>query len=82
MTTATMTSKGQVTIPKQVRDSLHLHTGDRIEFVLQKNSEAMMKPVTKSVDDVFGRLHTSHQKALSVDEMNEAVARRMKESNG
>jgi AbrB family looped-hinge helix DNA binding protein len=80
MTTATLTSKGQVTIPKQVREFLHLHTGDRIEFVLQKNSEAMMKPVTKSVDDVFGRLHDVNQKALSVDEMNAAIAQRMRGS--
>lgn len=81
MTTATLTSKGQVTIPKQVRDFLHLHTGDRIEFILQKNSEAMMKPVAKSVDDVFGRLHVSGQKTWSVDEMNEAITRRMKGSS-
>ena len=33
MTTATLTSKGQITIPASVRDALHIGTGDRVEFV-------------------------------------------------
>ena len=33
MTTATVTSKGQITIPVQVRDALHVSAGDRVEFV-------------------------------------------------
>ena len=81
MTTATLTSKGQITIPKQVREFLHLHTGDRVEFVLHGNSEAALKPITRSVSDVFGLLHDPAQKALSVDDMNAAVAQRMKDSN-
>ena len=33
MSTATITSKGQVTIPKDVRSRLGIGTGDRVEFV-------------------------------------------------
>ena len=75
MATATITSKGQVTIPKVVRDSLHLRTGDRIEFVIRGQSEALLRPVTKSVDEVFGKLYQADQPAKTVEEMNEAVAR-------
>ena len=82
MVTATLTSKGQLTIPKAIRDSLHLHTGDRIAFIVHGDSEAVMKPVTKSVDEVFGRLHTAGQPRRSVEEMKAAVAKRMRERRG
>lgn len=78
MVTATLTTKGQITIPKSVRDSLHLHSGDRIAFVLHGDSEAVLKPITKSVDDVFGMLHAASQPSRTVEEMNEAVADRMR----
>jgi antitoxin PrlF len=35
MTTATMTSKGQITVPKEVRDRLGIQQGDKIEFVVE-----------------------------------------------
>lgn len=78
MVTATLTSKGQITIPKSVRESLHLHTGDRVAFVLHGETEVLVKPVTKSVDDVFGRLHSADQPRRTVEEMNAAVAKRMR----
>ena len=78
MVTATLTSKGQLTIPKAVRDSLHLHTGDRVAFVFHGDGEAVLKPVTKSVDEVFGRLHSAAQPRKSVHEMKAAVAERMR----
>ena len=78
MVTATMTSKGQVTIPKTVRESLHLHSGDRIAFIVHGQTEAVLKPVTKTVDQVFGRLHKHGQAGKTVVEMNQAVAQRMR----
>ena len=79
MITATVTSKGQITIPKAVRDSLHLHTGDRIAFIVQDEAEAVMKPMTKSVDEVFGCLHSPGQSPQTVEDMKAAVAKRMRE---
>jgi antitoxin PrlF len=79
MTTATLTSKGQITIPKAVRDSLRLHSGDKIAFVMHDEKEAVMKPVTKTVDQVFGRLHKAGQVGRSVDELNRAVRQRMRD---
>jgi AbrB family looped-hinge helix DNA binding protein len=57
MALATLTNKGQITIPKTVRDSLGLQSGDKIEFILKNDGEALVRPVTKKVDDVFGILH-------------------------
>ncbi len=79
MVTATLTSKGQLTIPKAVRESLHLHTGDRVAFIVHGDSEAVLKPVTKSVDEVYGRLHSPGQPRRSVEEMKAAVLERMRE---
>ena len=81
MVTATLTSKGQLTIPKAVRDSLRLHTGDRVAFILHGDEEAVLKPVTKSVDEVFGRLHSPDQPHRTVEEMNAAVRKRMRSRN-
>ena len=78
MVTATLTSKGQITIPKTVRESLRLHSGDRVAFIMHGLTEAVLKPVTKTVDQVFGRLHKYGQVGKTVVEMNQAVARRMR----
>lgn len=74
MVTATLTSKGQVTIPKRVRKSLGLQSGDRIAFVIRGDSEVSLKPLNKSVDEVFGKLHDPDQAPRTVEEMKEAVA--------
>ena len=78
MVTATLTSKGQITIPKAVREALHLHSGDIVAFIVHGDEEAVLKPMTKSVDEVFGRLHTPGQPRKSIEQMKEAVTERMR----
>ena len=80
MTQVTITSKGQVTIPKSIRDKLSLFAGDKVEFVLTENNETIMRPITKRVDNVFGKLYNPDRAAISVEEMNEAVRKRAQES--
>ena len=80
MALATLTSKGQVTIPKEVRNSLHLHAGDKVEFVITESREALLRPVNKKVDDVFGRLYRPGRKPISVEKMNAGIRRKMQES--
>ncbi len=81
MPTAKLTSKGQVTIPKAVCQSLNLRTGDRIEFVVHGTGEALLRPVTKSVDEVFGRLHDADQPVLTVKDMDAAIAEHVRRQN-
>ena len=81
MALATITTKGRVTIPKAVRDSLRLDTGDKIQFVVTKNGEALLRPISKKVYDVFGRLHNPGIKVVSVGEMDTAIARKMKRAS-
>ena len=54
MPTATLTSKGQVTIPVQVRTALGLDTGDKIDFVEIENGQYAIKPRTASIRDLEG----------------------------
>jgi AbrB family looped-hinge helix DNA binding protein len=79
MAASTITSKGQITIPKVVRDALKLNAGDKIEFVVTDKREALIRPISKKVDDVFGILHKPDQKKVSVEEMNEGIRQKMKE---
>lgn len=80
MALATLTSKGQVTIPKEIRDSLRLHAGDKVEFVITESREALLKPVTKKVDDVFGRLHKPGRKRISIEKMDVEIRQKMQAS--
>ena len=76
MTSATLTTKGQVTIPVDVRNVLGLSAGDRIEFVLNDISGRYeVVPATKSVKDLKGVIAKPTQ-AVTVDDMNSAVADR------
>lgn len=72
---STMTQKGQVTIPKIVRDSLHLITGDRIEFIFNDRGEVVIKPVTRKVAEVAGLL-SQYKKShpVSIEDMDQVVA--------
>ena len=79
MALATLTSKGQVTIPKTIRDSLKLNTGDKIEIIVTEKREAIIRPVSKKVNDIFCKLHKPGRKALSLKLMDDAIKNRMKD---
>lgn len=79
MALATLTTKGQVTIPKAIRESLKLNFGDKIEIILTEKREAIIRPVSMKVDDVFRRLHKTGRKAVSLDEMEKAIKNRLRD---
>ena len=80
MAVATLTNKGQVTIPKAIRTSLGLHSGDKLEFFITETGEALLIPVTKKVDEVFGILHKPGRKSVSIEEMDAAINQKMREA--
>ncbi len=79
MALATLTTKGQVTIPKTIRESLKLHTGDKIEFIITENGEAIIRPISKKVDEVFCKLHKVDRKPISLEAIDDAIRNRMKD---
>lgn len=79
---STVTQKGQVTIPKDVRDILHLVTGDKVEFVLNERGEILIKPMTRKVSEVAGILSKYKKtKPVSVEEMDQAIAQHVSDQN-
>ena len=74
MTTATITSKGQITIPKEVRERLGVEAGDRLEFVEEEKGVYKVVAATKDVRHLKG-LVARPSRAVTVEEMNRAVRR-------
>jgi len=74
--TATVTSKGQITIPSRVRSALGLDAGDRVEFVEVEKGQFAMVAATRSVRELKGMFQGKRSKPVSIDEMNAAIAKR------
>lgn len=72
MTTATVTSKGQVTIPAEVRARLGLRPGSRLAFVPTEGGFEI-HPQTASMRDLKGAVSRPAE-PVSIEEMNEAIA--------
>ncbi len=75
MTVATLTSKGQTTIPKQVREHLKLNPGDKLDFVIESEGRVVSRPAKLDVRELKGLLKRRDGKVLSIEEMNAAIAR-------
>jgi antitoxin PrlF len=70
-----VTSKGQITIPKAVRDALGLEAGDRVEFVETAKGVFEMVAASRDVRELKGMIDRP-RKPVSVEDMRKAVARR------
>jgi len=75
MATATVTSKGQITIPAPVRQALRIEAGDRVEFVEIEPGRYELVPATQSVRALKGMFGKA-TKPVTIDEMNRAIGRR------
>jgi antitoxin PrlF len=74
MSTATMTSKGQITVPKDVREDLKLQPGSKVMFVKIAPNHYRLVARTGKVEDLFGVLYRPCQRTLSIEEINEGIA--------
>ena len=74
MPTAVVTSKGQITIPKPVRDGLGVESGDRVEFVELERGVYTVVAATRDVRTLKGMI-PKPAKPVSVEDMNRAVRR-------
>jgi AbrB family looped-hinge helix DNA binding protein len=69
-TSATLTSKGQTTIPKAIREALGIKVGDRMTFTLLPEGVVLMRVKNKRVMDLAGSLHKKGRKAVPVDQLS------------
>ncbi len=75
MPAATITSKGQITIPKDIRVLLDLQAGDKINFIIDDEGGVNFVPVTQKITTLKGIVDRP-SKPVSIDEMNATVKTR------
>jgi|PlaIllAssembly_1097288.scaffolds.fasta_scaffold3385805_1 antitoxin PrlF len=74
MAIATLTSKGQTTLPREIRERLRLEPGDQLHFTLLPNGTVVMRVKKRDIATLAGMLRTPGRRPVSVARMNEAVA--------
>jgi antitoxin PrlF len=73
MASATVSSKGQITIPADVRHALHVDTGDRVEFVEVEPGRYEFVAATRSITELKGMFGKA-KRIVSIEEMNRAIS--------
>lgn len=76
----TLTSKGQMTLPKAVRDDLKVKAGDQIDIV-KEGDRYVLRPRNRSAVELYGILHRPGEKPMTVEEMDEALGRALAEDD-
>ena len=69
-TDATLTSRGQTTIPKEIRDRLRMKAGDRMTFTLMPDDTVVMRVKSKSITELAGTLHKKGRKPVPVEQLS------------
>lgn len=72
---STITSKGQITIPKTIRAALQLEKGDRVQFRLRDDGVVEMLPETGDLNALFGILKPPKGKQVTIEAMERAIRR-------
>jgi antitoxin PrlF len=75
MSESTISSKGQVTIPKAIRTRMHLKVGDRLRFVVEADGSVRLAAATRDVSTLRDILPRPKRRA-TVDDMQSAIRRR------
>jgi antitoxin PrlF len=79
MTLVTITSKGQMTLPKEVRDDLKVKPGDRL--IIEKRGDGYVLRPQRSALDLFAELPRYEGPPVTVEEMDEAIEEEVWERN-
>jgi len=74
MAIATLTSKGQTTLPREIRERLALEPGDQLHFTLLPNGTVVMRVKKRDIASLAGMLRTPGRRPVSVERMNAVIA--------
>jgi antitoxin PrlF len=74
---ATLTSKGQLTLPKEIRDRLNLDAGAILDFHIQPDNTITARHVKPDARRIRGLLKSPHAAPLTVEQMDEAVVKHL-----
>ena len=78
---ATLTSKGQITLPKEIRDRLGLDAGAMLDFQLLPDDTITARAVKPNARSIRGLLKSPHSKALTLEQMDEGIARHLRDKH-
>lgn len=78
MRNAKLSSKGQVTIPKEIRDYLQLNSGDHLQFIIDRKGKVILTAQTDDVRDLYGAIKIKMTRKNSPEEMNQSIGRAVK----
>lgn len=76
MPSSTLSTKGQIVLPKEIRDFLELRPGDRIDFIVRDTGEVVIRPAIVDIRELKGMLRRPDQPSVSIDEMKQAIKKR------
>jgi len=74
MPSAKVTSKGQITIPQEIRERMGVSEGDRVEFVYLDDGGFALKPATRSIKELKGIIPLRRRRPVTLEEMDDAIA--------
>ena len=71
---ATVTDKGQVTVPKEIRDKIGIAPGSKLDFEVQDDGTLRVRVLARGADNLFGLLHRPGIKPRSIEAMDKGIA--------
>ncbi len=78
MSEARLSSKGQITVPRDIRERLKLNRGDKVRFRIADNGQVVVEAARYHIGELYGLLRREGQKPVSVEAMDEAIRHRFK----
>lgn len=76
MPSSRLSTKGQIVIPREIREHLGVRSGDRIDFVVGEDGTITLRPALLDVRELRGLLRREDAEPVSVEAMNEAIRER------
>jgi antitoxin PrlF len=76
---ATLTSKGQITLPKEIRDRLGLDAGSMLDFQILEDNTITARPVKPDARRIRGLLKSPHATPPTVAQMDAAVSKHLRD---
>ena len=78
---ATLTTKGQITLPKEIRDRLGLDAGSILDFQVLPDNTITARPVKPDARSIRGLLKSPHAGPLTVEQMDEGIAQHLRDKH-
>jgi len=73
MARSSLSTKGQLVVPKAIRERLGLHAGDKVDFIVQDNGDVVLRPATVDIRSLKGCLKPPKGKVVSLKDMERAI---------